>query len=210
MLAVAPEVDLKYERVYAYLQDDVNRRRPSVALALTCSAPTSKLVFRPANASHRTPRSAHATGSELMGGDSDPLLGRAIRADSQWVRHLLGGTGLDEQVATATEHVEPSIPVEHLPLPAALGAMLAACVNDVRAGRPMRLCLLGDDIEVLSSIAAGVASSVPMPLLRTRSGHPLDATHWRGSRPTAGCSTVPCTSPSHRIGSNPAATAHHS
>ena len=176
MLAVAPEVDLKYERVYAYLQDDVNRRRPSVALALDlfCADFEARVQARERFAPDAPLRARHRL--ELMGGDADPLLGRAIRADPQWVRHLLGGTGLDEQVATATEHVEPSIPVEHLPLPAALGAMLAACVNDVRAGRPTRLCLLGDDIDVLSSIAAGVASSVPMPLLRTRSGHPLDAT----------------------------------
>ena len=34
LLALAPEVDLRYERVYAFLQDDVSRRRPTVDLAL--------------------------------------------------------------------------------------------------------------------------------------------------------------------------------
>src|SRR5205085_8806598 len=29
MIALAPELDLRYERLYAYLQDDVSRRRPS-------------------------------------------------------------------------------------------------------------------------------------------------------------------------------------
>src|SRR5271169_1514836 len=34
LLAIAPEIDLRYERLYAYLQDDVTRKRPAVALAL--------------------------------------------------------------------------------------------------------------------------------------------------------------------------------
>src|ERR1700675_1281761 len=34
LIALAPEVDLRYERLYAYLQDDISRKRPSVNLAL--------------------------------------------------------------------------------------------------------------------------------------------------------------------------------
>jgi hypothetical protein len=30
IIALAPELDLRYERVYAYLQDDVTRRHPSM------------------------------------------------------------------------------------------------------------------------------------------------------------------------------------
>lgn len=40
VIALAPELDLRYERLYAYLQDDVTRRRPTVDLALNllCSS----------------------------------------------------------------------------------------------------------------------------------------------------------------------------
>ncbi|MBZ0309198.1 MAG: ATP-binding protein, partial [Anaerolineae bacterium] len=34
LVALAPEVDLRYERLYAYLQDDVTRKRPCVDLVL--------------------------------------------------------------------------------------------------------------------------------------------------------------------------------
>src|SRR5688500_1463722 len=34
ILAIAPEIDLRYERLYAYLQDDATRKRPTVDLAL--------------------------------------------------------------------------------------------------------------------------------------------------------------------------------
>ncbi|HEY7618468.1 MAG TPA: hypothetical protein VH834_01800, partial [Solirubrobacteraceae bacterium] len=40
LLAAAPELDLRYERIYGFLQDDVTRRRPTVDLALSlfCSS----------------------------------------------------------------------------------------------------------------------------------------------------------------------------
>src|SRR5262249_37318596 len=48
VVAVAPELDLRYERIYAILQDDVTRRRPSLDLALNllCSSAPEKLERR--------------------------------------------------------------------------------------------------------------------------------------------------------------------
>jgi hypothetical protein len=44
VLALAPEIDLRYERIYAYLQDDVTRKRPSVDLVLNlfCRSPEER------------------------------------------------------------------------------------------------------------------------------------------------------------------------
>ena len=39
LLSLAPELDLRYERIYAYLQDDVTRRRPSVDLSPQSAKP---------------------------------------------------------------------------------------------------------------------------------------------------------------------------
>jgi hypothetical protein len=40
LIALAPEIDRRYERIYAYLQDDVTRKYPSVDLAfnLLCNS----------------------------------------------------------------------------------------------------------------------------------------------------------------------------
>src|SRR5262249_49648243 len=35
LIALGPELDLKYEKLYAFLQDDVTRKRPSIDLALS-------------------------------------------------------------------------------------------------------------------------------------------------------------------------------
>ena len=35
LIALAPELDIRYETIYAYLQDDATRKRPGVAMALS-------------------------------------------------------------------------------------------------------------------------------------------------------------------------------
>src|SRR5919202_1569654 len=42
LICLAPDVDLRYERLYAYLQDDVTRRRPSVDLVLRLLQPVGE------------------------------------------------------------------------------------------------------------------------------------------------------------------------
>ena len=39
LICLAPELDLRYERLYAYLQDDVTKKRPSVDLVLNLLCP---------------------------------------------------------------------------------------------------------------------------------------------------------------------------
>jgi hypothetical protein len=48
LVALAPEIDLRYERLYAFLQDDVTRRKPTVELALNllCPSAEAKLARR--------------------------------------------------------------------------------------------------------------------------------------------------------------------
>ena len=42
VIALAPELDSKYERLYGYLQDDVNKKRPTVELALRLLCETAQ------------------------------------------------------------------------------------------------------------------------------------------------------------------------
>ena len=46
LLCLLPELDLKYERLFGYIQDDVTRKRPTVALSLDilCSSLQDKLL----------------------------------------------------------------------------------------------------------------------------------------------------------------------
>lgn len=48
LIALAPEIDLRYDRLYAYLQDDFTSKGSSVDLALNwlCPSPEAKLLQR--------------------------------------------------------------------------------------------------------------------------------------------------------------------
>jgi AAA+ superfamily predicted ATPase len=112
VIALAPELDLRYERLYAYLQDDVTRKRPTVDLALNllCATPGEKIARR----------SHFASGSPLVHAGlvhlipdphqvQPPLLAQVLKLDDQVVRFLLGGQGLDQRL-TPYCHLFPPDP----------------------------------------------------------------------------------------------------
>jgi len=93
VLALAPELDLRYERIYAYLQDDVSKRRPTVDLALNllCTDWTARLAER-----QRFAPDAPLLKSGLLrvaatdAAADPPLLARSLRLDDRVVRALIG------------------------------------------------------------------------------------------------------------------------
>jgi hypothetical protein len=148
LIALAPEIDLKYERLYSYLQDDVSRRRPTVDLALNllCASAGEKLVGR----THFAPgatlmRYEILTLSRTENGLSEiPLLSQSMKLDGTIASFLLGGEGLDRQLSGFCQIVEPKIGMEELPLPMEQKeglARLAKMTVDIR--RPLQLYLRG-------------------------------------------------------------------
>ncbi|MDI5970964.1 ATP-binding protein [Streptomyces sp. SL13] len=93
LVAVAPDVDARFERLYGYLNDDLTRRRPTIGLALElCGLPAAGPGrFRLAA---RSPLIAHGLLHVL---DSErPLLSRELRAPDRITAHLLGDDTLDD------------------------------------------------------------------------------------------------------------------
>jgi ATP-dependent 26S proteasome regulatory subunit len=102
VLALAPEVDLRYERLYAYLQDDVTRKRPSVDLALNlfCRSAEDRLAgiehFLSSGALIRN----HLV--ELVPdpvATKPPLLAHYLVIDERIVGFLLGYGAVDRRLA---------------------------------------------------------------------------------------------------------------
>ena len=117
LVALAPEIDLRYERLFAYLQDDVTRRRPSVDLVLNLLCPTfaDKLAAR-GRFAVTAPLLSHRL-IELFDDPSrpqPPLLARSLRADPRVVSYLLGGVDLDARLAPFSRCVEPEARLEDL------------------------------------------------------------------------------------------------
>ena len=105
IICLAPELDRKYEKLYAYMQDDVTRKKPSVSLVLEMLLDTreARLAARSAFEPHTPLLRFHIL--QMIDNPADiptPLLSRFLRLDDRMVNFLLGAGRMDsrlEQVA---------------------------------------------------------------------------------------------------------------
>ncbi len=110
IIALAPDLDTRYERLYAYLQDNVARRRPGVdlVLKLLCSTPEEKIDRR----AHFAPDSP-LLRNNLIQLTPDPnqlqpsLLSHFIKLDEQITNLLLCQEGLDPRLSPFCELIYP-------------------------------------------------------------------------------------------------------
>ncbi len=109
IICLAAELDLKYERLYAYLQDDVTKKRPTVDLVmrLLCSTLEERLLayraFEP---------DAPLVHWELITPHDDPgarrpvLLARYLKLDERIASELLGSPKMDMRLASLVPAAE--------------------------------------------------------------------------------------------------------
>lgn len=111
LVALGPDVDRRYERLYAYLQDDVSCRRPTVNLALDL------LTRRPA--SWLAALRSFGSRAPLLRGRvlalrpdprtvTPPLVAHQLLLDEQVTPALLHLDTLDRRLASSCEIVRPS------------------------------------------------------------------------------------------------------
>ena len=132
LVCMAAELDLRYEKLYAYLQDDVTRKRPTTDLVLNLltASPYEHLAAR----RHFLPESALRRG-RLIEPIDDPqqaqptLLSTPLKPDDRIVQYLLGSDSIDARLQAFAQLVEPSRDLDSLMLDAdlrrGLGTLLA-------------------------------------------------------------------------------------
>lgn len=105
LVTLLPDVDSRFERLYGYLNDDVTRRRATVALALELAgiAPFSAEARR-----RLGPAGPLATADLLVVESEDrPFLTRALRVPDRVASHLLGEDAPDPDLLPCLGPVEP-------------------------------------------------------------------------------------------------------
>lgn len=183
VLALAPELDLRYERIYAYLQDDVTKRRPTVDLALNllCTSWTERLVER-----QRFAPDAPLLRSGLLrvaGTDAaadPPLLARSLRLDDRVVRALIGDDTLDPLLANYCQRIDASIGAPGSTDPR--GLVRYAKLSAQEAAMPLRLVFSGPATSAKREAAIAFAGGLGQSLLIAN----LDkSSEWRTDPTTA-------------------------
>jgi ATPases of the AAA+ class len=109
LLALAPQLDRKYEKLYAYLQDDVTRKAPTVDLAMT--------LFLNTREQKMEARSVFDPGAPLLkfkllqitenDSETTPLLSRQLKLDDRMVNFFLDRPCTDARLDRAVKLVQP-------------------------------------------------------------------------------------------------------
>jgi SpoVK/Ycf46/Vps4 family AAA+-type ATPase len=169
LIALAPELDLRYECLYAYLQDDVTKKRPTVDLALNLLSESAveKITQR-----NRFGSGAPLIRQRLVRLISDPnmvrppLLAHYLKLDDQIIRFLLGQTDLDSRLAACCELEEAPVSIPDLPLRWEIASALPRLAKYVRQTRePMSLCFHGPQSESKIQTAKALAAQAGKSIL---------------------------------------------
>jgi AAA+ superfamily predicted ATPase len=98
LLALAPEVDLKFERLFAWLQDDISRKRPCVDLAmkLFCATAHERMESRASFSAEAALFRARLL--RPLDKIENPLLSRPLVLDDPITNFLLSATGADNNL----------------------------------------------------------------------------------------------------------------
>jgi len=173
LLAVAPELDLDYEKVFAYLQDDFTRKRPTVGLVARVlgSAGRGALDER-----YRLSESSPLVSNSLVRlrppEPEAPLLAASVTADRRVVAYLLGSDDVDPSIAECTAVLEPETMVGDLPLDDEVRRDVERAVP--AADQPPTMVTLSGPMGVGKRDAvAAMAARFDRPLVRTDAGRVL-------------------------------------
>src|SRR3989441_7695179 len=173
LIAMAPDVDARFERLYGYLQDDVSRRRASVGLGLElCGLPLSSAYAR----SRLAPGAPLVDECLVLVEETErPVLTRSLRVPDRVAAHLLGSDIRDPVVAALAYECEQATPAQAATVvrwmrrddarlayvrerPGASGAALAASAF-AQVGRPTLALDLErlrpeDDVAAVAALSA--------------------------------------------------------
>ena len=168
LVALAPEIDPRYERLFAYLQDDVTKRRPAVDLVLNLLTDSfdQKLQMR-----RLVTDEARLVKSKLLIRHSDSnsretsLLSQVIRPAARVVEHLLNQPGLDDQLAG---YARLYYPVQEEPWlePDLMEQLDLALGSDAEVERFPMFCLQGGYGVGKKAAAEFAAHQLEKPLLQ--------------------------------------------
>lgn len=168
LICVAVELDLRYERLYAYLQDDVTRKKPSVDLVLNLL--TNAFEDKLAKRQNFTP-TARLIRHNLLALSVDPsrpdppLLGQYLKVDARILEFLLGRDELDPRIRFSATAVDLHSCSHDCPSAHSTAATLCRFIRSTRSEERLLLELRGPKGIGKLGIAGTVCHELGTPLI---------------------------------------------
>ncbi|MBU7005784.1 ATP-binding protein [Phosphitispora fastidiosa] len=182
LICLAPEIDSKYEKLYAYLQDDINRKKPCVGMAINlfCHTAAEKAEARSVFG-HEAPLVKYGL---LQIGDKvpdnmRPLLSRFLKLDDRITGFLLESGEPDARLNSIIRLSFPEGPAE-VHIEQEVIDRLQGCVayqlnNNGSQGRNVILNFSGRYGAGKQTLAETVCYHAGLPILIADAGEMLDS-----------------------------------
>jgi AAA+ superfamily predicted ATPase len=166
VLALAPDVDLRYERIYGYLQDDITRKRPSIDLIanLLCANIDERIALFESFG----PQSPLVKNGVLEWNSTEiSLIARPLVLDELWRNYIFGREELDPKLARFARLLSPGgVGIDSaLVEPGVAEIVKAAALEAVSGTGRVRLLLIGPHGAGKTALAAGLAHDLDMKFL---------------------------------------------
>jgi len=168
LICLAPEIDLKYEKLYAYLQNDVTRKRPTTNLILNlfCRSLDERLQAR-TRLLPEAPLCKYelVLSADDMAADQASALARSLKIDERILNYLLDAEAIDERVVSFSRLVHPQVDLGQVLLPHSLMQSLAAGFQNVTQNGGAVLILQGPEGSGKRFVAEALCRAAGMELL---------------------------------------------
>ncbi len=175
MICLAPELDRKYDRIYAYLQDDITRKRPSIDLALDilCRIDSDRWKAGMYFSDH-----APLMRGGILTTIDDPHspsgssgLARFLQLDRRIIDFILGRGGIDGRLIGIAETINHAVALDTVPVDPAIGtSLLRFLTGNLGGGQGERyraaVHLRGARGAGALDLALGVCGALGIPLVR--------------------------------------------
>jgi AAA+ superfamily predicted ATPase len=165
VLVLAPELDLRYERIYAYLHDDVTRKRPTLdLLASLLGANADERARLLGRLRPNTPLNAIL---DFAGPAEAPLLARPLVLGAPWRNFLLDRDELDPALSRFARLLSPGPGgIDQTQAEPSVLAAVKDLARDAVAGKGnLRMILIGPHGAGKAALAAGLAHDLELRLL---------------------------------------------
>lgn len=175
LICLAPEMDLRYEQLYAYLQDDVTKKRPTIDLVLNLlSASYAEKLDQRRRLLPSAPLRRHRL-IELRQGANEVFLAGSLRVDERITNYLLQDAeaeveGRQEEIAAPlapyVRLILHTVSFSGVALPATLKAQIVAlCEAAVLEERSLAIGVFGPYGSGKRALAEAICTELGLRLL---------------------------------------------